>query len=155
MVDAVVTRVKDGNANLRVDIVAPHFFDSVQNWTPAITFNGKTQHTFNHVMDSLERLPGGRYHVMAYRRATGGTNGTIPISRTEVETASASYPNTKVIVSQETGNYEPVTVISFYGLCRSALENALVQVANSFASQSGFGGFSIHSFATYKSLGNC
>lgn len=155
MVDAVVTRVKDGNAHLRVDIVAPHFFDSVQNWTPAIAFKGKTQHTFDHVMDSLERLPGGRYHVMAYRRATGGGNGSIALSRTEVETASASYPNTKVVVSQETGNFSPVTTISFYGLCRSALENALVQIANAFADESGFGGFSIHSFATYKALGNC
>lgn len=150
MLDAVANRVSASGVDLKFDVVAPHFFDSVQNWTPAISYKGRTQYTYNHILDILQQVAGSKYIIMDYRNFTSGPTGSIALARPEIEQASAANSTTKVIIALETGNFDPVNIISYYGMCRSVLENDLSTLNTTFQSQPSFGGFSIDAFDTYR-----
>src|SRR5690606_32081869 len=87
------------NSDLRFSVVIPHFYDSKQNWTPLVTYAGRTDYTFNHVLRILDRKAGGSIILMSYRNFAEGKNGSIEISKVEVDEASDGY-RTKVIVAQ-------------------------------------------------------
>lgn len=155
MVDAVAQRVAVSGVEMGLDLVAPHFFDSVQNWTPQITYAGKKQHTYNHVLDLLQRVGRSKYVIMDYVNYTETPTGSIELARPEIEQASAAQSKTKVVIALETGNYPPVEVISYYGMCRSKLEDDMRRLHDSFQGRSSFGGFAIDSYLPYLALRDC
>ncbi|MEZ0209161.1 MAG: hypothetical protein ACAH17_03250 [Candidatus Paceibacterota bacterium] len=129
-------------SDLAFSISIPHFYDDAQAWTPAITYAGKTMHTFNHLLAVMEKKPGSTILLMSYRDTFEGTNGTRQISETEIKEASAGY-STNVIVSQETGNVDP-DFVTYYGGTKAEVMNAVATIQSAFSSYSRFGGVAVH-----------
>ncbi len=130
-----------GSNSMRLSFVIPHFYDSAQAWTPAVTHNGITAHTFDHLLRILDARAGSSIILMSYRNFAEGNDGAIQISQKEVDGA-AGHP-TKVIVAQETGNVEP-DYVTFYGLSRAQYEAQIAKINAAFGGKSGFGGIAVH-----------
>lgn len=132
-------------------IVIPHFYDDVANWTPLIKYNNVTAHTYNHLLNILEKKPGSEIILMSYRNFFSGPNGTEEISKTEVSEASEGNYSTRVIVAQETGNVLP-DYITYYGLTKINLFNNLSLISNTFGVYSNFGGTAVHYLDSFQVL---
>lgn len=142
------TAIRLGSSDLRFGVVIPHFYDDAQAWTPAVTYNGKTQHTFNHLLNILDQRKGSSIILMSYRNFAEGNNGSIQISDVEVRQAVGS---TKVIVGQETGNVDPAYV-TFYGLSKANYLAQIEIIKNTFKSNAGFGGVAVHYIEPFLEL---
>jgi hypothetical protein len=127
--------------NIKFSMAIPHFYDAAQAWTPAVTYNGKTTHTFNHLLNILEKTPGSTILLMSYRDYFAGDNGTREI--VEAELKDAIGYSTRVIVSQETGNVDP-DFVTFYGSTKSVVFDNLSQINNAFKSYTSHGGNAVH-----------
>lgn len=128
-------------SDLKFTMAIPHFYDDAQAWTPAISYGGKTVHTFNHLLTILEKKPGSEILIMSYRDFFEGANGTKEISQVEIQEA-VGY-STKIIVSQETGNVDPAFV-TYYGSTKAVLFDALAQIQAGFGSYTSYGGTAVH-----------
>ncbi len=129
--------------DIKFSMAIPHFYDDAQAWTPAITYGGKTMHTFNHLLEILEKKPESDIILMSYRNFFEGTNGTKAISQTEVQEATSGGYSANIIVGQETGNIDPAFT-TFYGLSKAELLNNLSQIDGAFSSYAGYGGWAVH-----------
>lgn len=140
---ALVDRAAEqtGSNSLRLSFVIPHFYDSAQAWTPAVTHDGITTYTFDHLLRILDARAGSSIILMSYRNFAQGNDGSIQISQKEVDGA-AGHP-TKVIVAQETGNVEP-DYVTFYGTSRAEYEKQVALINAAFGAKSGFGGIAVH-----------
>ncbi len=132
-------------------IVIPHFYDDTQAWTPQITFNGKTNYTYNHLLDILEKKPKSTMLIMAYRNYFEGDGGTRQIANVEIQEASQSQYSTRIIVAQETGNVSPAYV-TFYGFSKSDFLNNLSTIYSAFQNTQGFGGVAVHYIDPFLAL---
>jgi cell division septation protein DedD len=131
---------KLAGTNIQFSISIPHFYDDVNQWTPAFVYNGKTTYAFNHLLNIMEKKPGSTILLMSYRNTFEGTNGTRAIAETEVKEAS-SY-STKVIVGQETGNVDPAYV-TYYGMTKAALFKGATDINSAFKGYAGYGGTAV------------
>lgn len=132
-----------GSNKLALSIVIPHFYDSSQKWTPAVNYNGTNDYTFNHLLNILDKRPGSSIILMSYRNTAEGTDGSIKISKTEVDQASSGGYSTKVIVAQETGNVEP-GYVTFYKTSKDYYIKQINIINNEFKNKVNFGGISVH-----------
>ncbi len=145
----IVSRAK--NLNLPVALVIPHFYDSAQAWTPSVTYNGKTDYTFNHLLSILDTTPNGNIIIMSYRNAAAGTDGAIQLSQQEIKDATTGIHNTKIIVAQETGNVDPAYV-TFYRKTKTYMWGQLTKIDSQFKNSSGYNGISIHYYEPFVAL---
>lgn len=141
LVDASTKRM--GASDMRLSFVIPHFYDSAQKWTPAITYGGFTTYTFDHMLRILDTRANSSIILMSYRNFANGSDGSIQISKTEIEAASNGAHPTKVIVAQETGDVEPAYV-TFHDTSRAEYEKQVALINQAFSAKSGFGGISVH-----------
>jgi hypothetical protein len=148
-VDQITTMSQ--NKSFTLSFVIPHFYDAQQKWTPQVTFNGKKDYTFNHMVSIMNRLPSSNILIMAYRDFALGNNGTIQISQKEIADAEGS--NIHIIVAQETGNVDP-DYVTFYGQSKNELYTEIDKVNNAFAGNQSFGGIAIHYLDPFLALNN-
>jgi hypothetical protein len=148
-IDESVDRIKD--TQVLFSIVIPHFYDSKQAWTPQINYNGKTAHTYTHLLDILEKKPNSQVIIMAYRNSFEGANGTKEISDVEMNEAKQSTKSTKIIIAQETGNVLP-EYVTFHGLSKSSLLDSLKMVEDIYGPNKNFGGVAVHYIDTFLKL---
>jgi hypothetical protein len=139
-VDESVRRMQGIDAAF--SIVIPHFYDSAQRWTPAITYKGKTAHAFTHLLEVMEQKQDSAIIVMAYRNFFEGDNGTRQLAEAEVKEANQKGA-VRIIVAQETGNVPP-DFVTFYGHSRAELEAALAAIHEAFDAYDSFGGVAVH-----------
>lgn len=141
--------IQNQERKLPLTIVIPNFYTATQQWTPEITVDGITDYTYNHIVRLLDKLPGSRVIVMAYRNFVSGPNGSITLSTPEIQYADNSH--VKVLVAQETGPVQP-SYVTFNSLSRSDLFAAIEAIDQSFASNPSFAGVSINYLDTFLSL---
>lgn len=132
-----------GSNNLHFSVVIPHFYDSSQKWTPAITYNNSKNYTFNHLLNILDKRPGSSIILMSYRNTAEGDDGSIKISKTEIDQAFSGGHSTKVIVAQETGNVEP-DYVTFYQKSKDYYLSQVNIINNQFKNSVNFGGVAVH-----------
>ncbi len=132
-----------GSSSVRLSVVIPHFYDSAQKWTPAVTYNNSTNYTFNHILNILDKRSGSSIILMSYRNTAAGDDGSIKISKTEIEEASSGTHSTKVLVGQETGNVEP-DYVTFYQKSKDYYLSQINVIHNEFKGKKNFGGISAH-----------
>ncbi|MBY0310058.1 DUF11 domain-containing protein [Patescibacteria group bacterium] len=144
-----VSTAKLESSPLRFGVVIPHFYDSEQAWTPAITYGNQTAHTFTHLLRILNRKTNSTIIVMSYRNFFEGNNGVRQLSSPEITEARGSA--TKVIVAQEVGNVEP-DYVTYFGTTKSLLTSNIALINNTFGTESGFGGVAIHHYDPYLLL---
>jgi hypothetical protein len=127
---------------LKLGFVIPHFYDSVNKWTPSFTFNGKNSYAFTHLLNILDRSPNSTLLVMAYRNTATGSDSATSVSRDEVKEASVGH-NTKVIVAQEVGDVEP-SYVTFYGKSYSYFSSQLSIIQDTFVPYGSFSGVAVN-----------
>ena len=135
---------------LRLSFCIPWFFDLPEN---ELAWNGATKAPAFHLIDLLQSLPEGEMVLMSYRDRALGANGTIEISRGEIEYAAQSAPQVRVWIGQETQDVkgDPPS-ITFYQEGESALNEAMRQIETAYAKAPGFGGVAIHFYNSYSDL---
>lgn len=140
-VDASVKRL--GSNDLSLTIVIPHFYDSSQKWTPSFLYGGVTTYTFDHILRILDTRPKSIITLMSYRNFSLGSDGTVEISKTEIDQASAGNHSTKIIVAQETGDVEP-GYVTFYNVSKREYEKQISIIKNTFTNSKNFAGIAVH-----------
>ena len=148
-----MTQMRDAVAqtpNLRLSICIPWFFDGAET---AIGWNGATKAPAFHLLDLLASLPSGELVLMAYRDKALGPNGTIEISRGEIEYAAKNAPDVKVWIGQETLDVtgDPPS-ITFFQEGETALEDALAKIQTAYSETPSFGGAAIHHWESYRAI---
>ncbi len=139
IINRTVTRLN--NSDLQFSVVIPDFYDKKSGETPRFLYEWKYTHTLNHLLNVLERRPGSTLLIMAYRNQSEGPDGSIEISRGEIQAANAY--RTKVIVAQETGDVPPPS-ITFYNTSLSSLNSHIQNIQEAFANDKSYNGIAIH-----------
>lgn len=139
------------NVPASFSIVIPHFYDSIQKWTPSIEYNGKNAYVFTHLLSILQKKPGSMIIIMAYRNYFDGDNGVRQISDAEIDEATNGKYAAKVLLAQETGRVDPAYV-TFYGKSKQDLKKSIDTVLATYGSSKNFGGVSVHYFEPFVKL---
>lgn len=148
-IDQSATRMQ--NVPAQFSIVIPHFYDDIQNWTPQISYGGKDAHTFSHLLKIMEKKPKSTIIIMAYRNFFENNNGVKQISEVEINEATKSKYNTKIIIAQETGNVSP-SYVTFYDYPKVSLFDSLNDISVYFSRYPNFGGVAIHYFDSFVKM---
>jgi len=143
--DAVKT-----SPDLRLGFAIPGFFDDKER---TIEWNGATKPVAFHLLDTLNALPSSYIVIMAYRDHALGPNGTVEVSRGEIEYATQHARAVKVWIGQETldPTGDPPS-ISFFHVGENGLEQALGQIQKAFQNQPALQGLAIHHWQSYRVL---
>nr|MBP9686958.1 hypothetical protein [Candidatus Doudnabacteria bacterium] len=136
--------------SLPLEFVIPHFYDCAQKWTPNISYGGKSDCTFNHLLTILDRSPNSTISIMAYRNFALGDNGVVKLVQEELKQAMGRP--TKIVVAQETGDVDP-SYVTYFGTGKSYLYGEFAKIVNSVGSMSSFGGIAVHYIDPFSALG--
>lgn len=146
-IDESSTRMQKTDA--KFSVVIPHFYDSAQQWTPRVEYDGRTEHTFTHLLRSLERKKGNTIILMSYRNFFEGKDGVEGLSSPEIREARGF--STKIIVAQETGDVSP-EYVTYYGKSMAEYTAGLETIVTQFSGSKGFGGVATHYYDSYFNL---
>lgn len=136
-------------SDLEFTVVIPEFYDSEDDITPKFMYARSRESTLNHLLKILDRRPGSKIIVMAYRNWSLGENGTIDISMSEI--TEANNYQTKIIIAQETGNVEP-HYITFYNTSRRHFDRQLTVINDELRKELSFGGTAVHFINSFMEL---
>ncbi len=147
LIDETVARL-DGS-DLTLSVVIPEFYDEESGETPPIFYAGKSLYTVEQLLRILDKREGSSIIVMSYRNFSRGVDGTIDISKEEINTAN-KY-STKIIIAQETGDVLP-PYITFYNTSKSHYERQLGFVLGAFKNDKSFNGTATHYVNSFLEL---
>lgn len=139
LVDEAVAKL-DGS-DLTLSVVIPEFYDGTLNETPKIYYAGKNLYTVEQLLRILDKREESKLIVMSYRNFSRGSDGSIDISKEEINTGN-KY-NTKIIIAQETGDVKP-PYVTFYNTKKSYYNKQLGYVVGAFKNDQSFGGIANH-----------
>ena len=140
-----------GDDTLRFSVVIPDFYDKKDEMTPKFSYNGKKDYVFKHLLNILERRRDSSIIIMSYRNFAGGDDGSIEISKNEIETAKSGGYRTKIIIAQETGQVPP-PYITFHNTPKKYFEKQVKDINSAFKPYSNFGGIAIHFVNAFLAL---
>lgn len=139
LINETVTRL-DGS-DLAFTVVIPDFFDGSGKETPEFFYRWNFGSTYRHLLSILERRPGSTIILMSYRNTAEGDDGTIAISKDEIE--EANRYRTRVVVAQETSEVLPPS-LTFHNTSRAKLDAELTKLQSAFAEHKSFNGIALH-----------
>ena len=139
LIDETVARLN--GSDLLFSVVIPDFYDGATGETPKFFYAGSQTYTFDHLLKILERRTGSSIIVMSYRNFSKGDDGSIEISRDEIQRAN-TY-KTKIIVAQETGDVNP-PYVTFFKTTKPYYRKQLLAIEKEFAIEKSFGGVAVH-----------
>lgn len=148
-VDETASLLKD--SNVRFSVAIPHFYDHTHAATPQVNFKGSLKHPFNHLLTIMDSGPSNSIIIMAYRNFFTGPNGVQELVNVEMLTASQGEHNTKIIITQETGELEPAYV-TYFGLTRAYYNSQISLINTEYQTYSSFGGVAVHYLDTFLNL---
>ncbi len=134
---------------LTLEFVIPHFYDCAQKWTPNITYGGKSDCTFNHLLTILDKSPNSTISIMAYRNFADGNNGVTKLVSEELKQALGRP--TKIIIAQETGDVDPAYV-TYHATSKQYMFSEIAKVLNSVGSMNSFAGIAMHYIDPFTEL---
>ncbi|HYF10560.1 MAG TPA: hypothetical protein VD967_03075 [Candidatus Paceibacterota bacterium] len=144
---AIVGRLE--GSDLELSMVIPEFYDGTSDLAPRFFYGPRYAYAFDHLLNALDRRPGSRIIVMAYRSSALGENGSIAIAEGEV--AAAVGRKTTIVVAQETAGDLPPH-ITFHGRPRSYYDEQTRLIERAFANKESFGGLATHYVNTFLTL---
>lgn len=139
LVNETVTRLN--NSDLELSVTIPEFYDGSREETPRYFYGLQLGYTLDHLLRVLDRRPGSKILVMAYRNFAEGKDGAIEISQDEIGTANKYQ--TKIIIAQETGDVSP-SYVTFHNTSRSRYNTELQTIENTFSKEQSYGGVATH-----------
>lgn len=137
------------NTDLYFTVVVPEFYDGTLDETPSFVYRGKKAFAFEHLLSILERRNGSKVIIMSYRNFSKGKDGTIDISKDEVNTANKF--GTKVVIAQETGDVPP-PYITFHNKTRQDYDEQVRIIEEEFINDESFGGIATHYVNSFLEL---
>ncbi|TSC70422.1 MAG: hypothetical protein CEO12_356 [Parcubacteria group bacterium Gr01-1014_46] len=137
------------NTDLEFSVVVPEFYDGTFDETPSFVYRGKRGYTIEHLLSILERRGGSKIIVMSYRNFSRGKDGSIDISRDEINLAN-KY-NTKIVIAQETGDVPP-PYITYYNTSRAQYDEEVGLIEKEFVGDKSFGGIATHYINAFLEL---
>lgn len=147
LVDESVARLDE--SDLTLSVVIPEFYDGSYESTPKIFYAGENLYPIEQLLRVLDKRDDSSIIIMAYRNFSQGPNGSIEISKDEIEFAD-KY-NTKIITAVETGDTLPA-YITFYNLRKSYYKTQLSELTKAFSKNKSFGGTATHYINTLAEL---
>lgn len=147
LVSETVTRLD--RSDLELSVVIPEFYDGSYGETPEFSYGNKTAYAYDHLLSVLNRRPGSKIIVMAYRNESTGKDGSITIAQDEVWKAAST--DTKVVLAQETGEVLP-PYITFHNTSRSRYEEETAELAAAFTTEKSFAGLATHYINSFLEL---
>jgi hypothetical protein len=139
------------DSDLRFSIVIPDYYDQGDGMTPKFKYAGSNNFAFKHLLNILDRREGSSLILMSYRNFAEGPDGSIEVSRNEINTAMRGRHNTKIIVAQETGDFPP-PYITFHNTSKKYFDEEVGKIQSSLGKHKNFGGISIHYINSFLSL---
>ncbi|MBI4335085.1 MAG: hypothetical protein HY589_00340 [Candidatus Omnitrophica bacterium] len=114
---------------------------------PSITvdWNGAVKPPSFHILDTVDSVT-----VMDYRNFSDGPNGSIALTRNEIEYAGSVKK--KVYIGQETKEGLYPEYITFGGLSEQAMEKQIKKLVEAYINNPGFAGIAIHHYTSYRKL---
>lgn len=146
-----VAEIVSANASGKtpLEFVIPHFYDCAQKWTPNITYAGKSDCTFNHLLSLLDKSPNSTISVMAYRNFSDGDNGVVKLVQEELKQAQGRP--TKIVVAQETGDVDP-GYVTYFGTSKAYMYSEFAKIVGAVGGMSSFGGMAVHYIDPFTAL---
>jgi hypothetical protein len=138
-------------STLKFAVVVPDFYDGKDEMTPEFFYNKKQDYVLGHLLDVLDKRPDSSIIIMSYRSFAEGSDGSIEISKNEMQTAKRGAYRTKIIIAQETGDVPP-PYITFYNTSKKYLRGQINIIDSAFAPNPNFGGIAIHYANTFLAL---
>lgn len=138
-------------STLKFSVVIPDFYDEKDAMTLKFSYNGNKGYTFKHLLNILDKRPDSSVIIMSYRNFADGSDGTIGISKNEMQTAKNGGYDTKIIIAQETGDVPP-PYITFYSTPKKYFEEQTGKINTAFNSYSNFGGLAVHYVNAFLAL---
>lgn len=132
-----------GDSALRFSIAIPDFYDRKDGLTPKFSYNGRKDYTLNHLLSILDRRKDSSIILMSYRNFADGSDGSIEISKNEMQTAKRGNFQTKIIIAQETGEVLP-PYITFHDTSKDFIFKEIMKINEAFEHYPNFGGIAIH-----------
>jgi len=136
------------NSPLRLGLAIPYWFDRSDY---RIVWNGKNKPLAYHLIDTLDRLQGSYLAIMAYRDTQWGDNGSINITRQEIDYAQNNARNVSFLVGQEVSKVSEKRV-SFFNKGKSSFKWAVIDIISDLKRYQTFKGVAIHQLIAYKNL---
>lgn len=137
------------NKDLELTVVIPEFYDGTNGETPKFLYNGKSKYASEHLLSILDRREGSKVIIMSYRNFTKGIDGSIDISKDEIN--SANEHKTKIIIAQETGDVEP-PYITFHNTNKKYFNRQKTELDKAFMLDKSYGGVAIHYINAFLDL---
>lgn len=137
------------NKDLELTVVIPEFYDGSNGETPKFLYNGKSKYASEHLLSILDRREGSKVIIMSYRNFTKGIDGSIDISKDEIN--SANEHKTKIIIAQETGDVEP-PYITFHNTNKKYFNRQKTELDKAFMLDKSYGGVAIHYINAFLDL---
>ncbi len=128
-------------SDLELSVVIPEFYDGTNGDTPEFVYKGKKGYTVDHLLSILDRRKQSKIIVMSYRNWSIGDDGSIEISRNEID--SANLHETKIVVAQETGDVEP-PYVTFHKTTKPYYNRQVEAIQKTFKAEKSFGGIAVH-----------
>lgn len=147
LVDKSVEALK--NSDLVISVVVPEFYDKSGETASKFRYGGKSKYAIEHLLSVLDKREGSKIIVMAYRNFTEGVDGTVDISKDEINSANKS--NTKIIIAQEFSDVLP-KYITYYKTSYRYYGKQLALINTAFEGERSFGGTATHYVNAYLDL---
>ncbi len=138
-------------SKMDIGFAVPYWFDNQNKNIPSVTWQDKRGPTIYHLMDRLNSLLHSNIVVMAYRNAARGNDGSIALSRLEMQYGQYKASNVKVIIGQEVTDVEPQK-ITFYGKTLTEFSQEAKWIEEEYGKNPAFGGIAINDAAGYIEL---
>lgn len=139
------------DSDLRFSIVVPDYYDEGDGMTQKFKYGGVNTFAFKHLLNILDRREDSSVILMSYRNFAEGPDGSIEVSRNEINTGLRGRHNTKIIVAQETGDFPP-PYITFHNTSKKYFDEEVSKIQSSLGKHKNFGGISIHYINSFLAL---
>lgn len=140
-----------GESGLKFSVVVPDYYDEGDGMTPKFKYAGSNNFAFKHLLNILDRREDSSLILMSYRNFAEGPDGSIEVSRNEINTGLKGRHTTKIIVAQETGDFPP-PYITFHNTSKKYFDEETAKIEAAFGKYRNFGGISIHFMNSFLAL---
>ena len=137
------------NSDLEFSVAIPEFYDGTNNDTPKFTYKSNLGFATDHLLTILDRRENSKIIVMSYRNFSQGENGSIAISRDEIQ--SADKHRTKVILAQESGDVEP-PYITYFNTSKRRYNKETEKLSMAFKDNKSYNGLAVHYINAFMDL---
>lgn len=139
------------DTDLRFSVVIPDFYDKKDGVISKFDYGGSEDYVLEHLINILDQRFDNSIIVMSYRNFAEGEDGSIEVSKNEMETLKKNSTNTKIIIAQETGDFPP-PFITFHNTSKEYFDNEVSKLRLAFDNNPNFGGIAIHYINSFLAL---